>query len=482
MNLFDLFVTIGLKDEASDKIPGIGDKLKSGLAVAGKVAAVGVGAAVTAVGALTKAAVDGYSEYEQLTGGVETLFKASSDTVMSYAENAYKTAGLSANEYMSTVTSFSASLLQSLGGDTEAAAKMADQAIVDMADNANKMGTDIGMIQNAYQGFAKQNYTMLDNLKLGYGGTQAEMQRLLEDAQAISGIEYDISSYADVVSAIHVIQTEMGITGTTAKEASETIGGSVSAMKSAWENLTVGFADENANIEELLNNFLASVGTVAENILPVVERILVNVFDALAENGPEMLKKGVDLFLQIAMGAVRAIPGIIKAIPDIIDAIVDGFVEAWPEIVEVGKDIVRGLWEGIQSLAGWIGEKVSGFFDGLFDGAKKHEEIHSPSKKWAEIGKYDALGFGAGWDKAFNGVQKDINSGLDFGSASIGFADSGLGVATAGMINATAGSHYGFGGPVELVLRSDDGQTFGRWMVPFVRSENRSNPEVVSDK
>ena len=151
-------------------------------------------------------------------------------------------------------------------------------------------------------------------------------------------------------------------------------------------------------------------------------------------------------------------------------------------VVEVGKDIVRGLWEGIQSLSGWIGEKVSGFFDGLFDGAKKHEEIHSPSKKWAEIGKYDALGFGAGWDKAFNGVRKDINSGLDFGSASIGFADSGLGVATAGMINATSGSHYGFGGPVELVLRSDDGQTFGRWMVPFVRSENRSNPEVVSDK
>lgn len=160
MNLFDLFVKIGVKDEASDKLPGIADKLKSGLATAGKVAAAGVGAAVTAVAALTKAAVDGYAETEQLKGGVETLFKDSADTVMAYAENAYKTAGMSANEYMSTVTSFSASLLQSLGGDTEAAAKYADQAITDMADNANKMGTDISMIQNAYQGFAKQNYTI----------------------------------------------------------------------------------------------------------------------------------------------------------------------------------------------------------------------------------------------------------------------------------------------------------------------------------
>lgn len=481
MNLFDLFVTIGLKDEASDKIPGIGDKLKSGLATAGKVAAVGVGAATAAVGALTKTAVEGYSEYEQLTGGVETLFKGSADAVMGYAENAYKTSGLSANEYMSTVTSFSASLLQSLGGNTEEAARLADQAIVDMADNANKMGTDMSMIQNAYSGFAKQNFTMLDNLKLGYGGTQQEMQRLLEDAQAISGIEYDISSYADIVEAIHVIQNEMGITGTTAKEASETIGGSVASMKSAWQNLVVGFADENANIDELMDNFLASVGTVADNILPVVERILGNVFDTLADNAPEMLKKGVDLFMQIAMGAIRAIPGIITSIPEIIDAIADGFVEAWPEIVEIGKDIVRGLWEGIQALGGWLGDKISGFFGGIVDGAKDFLGIHSPSRVFAGIGENMALGVGAGWDSEFGGIRKGITSGLDFGTAHVGFAESGLGMASAGMINATAGSHYGFGGPVELVLRSDDGQTFGRWMVPFVRSENRSNPEVVSD-
>ena len=175
---------------------------------------------------MSTAAVNSYAEYEQLAGGVETLFKDSSNKLMGYADQAYKTAGMSANEYMSTVTSFSASLLQSLEGDTEKAADYANQAVIDMSDNANKMGTSIEMIQNAYQGFAKQNYTMLDNLKLGYGGTKEEMERLLADAEKISGIKYDISSFGDVTQAIHVIQTELGITGTTAKEASSTIQGS----------------------------------------------------------------------------------------------------------------------------------------------------------------------------------------------------------------------------------------------------------------
>jgi phage-related protein len=296
-----------------------------------------------------------------------------------------------------------------------------------MADNANKMGTDLSMIQNAYSGFAKQNFTMLDNLKLGYGGTQEEMKRLLADAQAISGIEYDISSYADVVEAIHVIQTEMGITGTTAKEASETIGGSVSAMKSAWQNLVVGFADENANIDELMDNFLDSVGTVADNILPVVERILENVFDTLADNAPEILKKGVDLFMQIAIGAIRAIPRIVKSIPEIIDAIADGFVEAWPEIVEIGKDIVRGLWDGIASLAGWLGDKVSGFLGDIVGGVKDVLGIHSPSRVFSGIGENMAQGLGKGWDNEFSDVKKGITSGMNFGTSRVDFASSGFG-------------------------------------------------------
>ena len=251
MNLYELCVKIGADvtdvnkgiDETGKKTSDLGEKIKNGLAAAGKAAVVGVTAAATAIGTIGTKAIQAYADYEQLVGGVETLFKDSQDKVMEYANNAYKTAGLSANEYMETVTSFSASLLQSLDGDTSASAEKANLALTDMSDNANKMGTDMTSIQNAYQGFAKANYTMLDNLKLGYGGTQAEMQRLLEDAEKISGIKYDISSYADIVDAIHVVQTEMGITGTTAKEAASTIQGSFGMVKAAWQNLVTGLAD-----------------------------------------------------------------------------------------------------------------------------------------------------------------------------------------------------------------------------------------------
>lgn len=258
--------------------------------VAGTVAkTVGAGMAVagTAVVAMGKSAVSAYADYEQLVGGVETLFKDSAKTVIENASKAYTTAGMSANEYMSTVTSFSASLLQSLGNDTVKASEKADMAITDMSDNANKMGTSMEMIQNAYQGFAKQNYTMLDNLKLGYGGTKEEMQRLLEEAEKISGIEYDISSYADIVDAIHVVQTEMGITGTTAKEASSTISGSIASTKSAWENLMTGLADSNANIPQLVGNVLSSGTTVLKNIIPVAKQVLASIPEAISEISPQ---------------------------------------------------------------------------------------------------------------------------------------------------------------------------------------------------
>lgn len=476
MNLFDLYVRIAAKDEVSPQLP----KISAATVAAGHLMADAAKSAGKAIVNLGKQAIGGFADYEQLAGGVETLFKGSAAEVMKYADNAYQTAGLSANEYMETVTSFSASLLQSLGGDTEAAAGLADQAIIDMSDNANKMGTDMSMIQNAYSGFAKQNFTMLDNLKLGYGGTQEEMKRLLSDAQAISGIEYDISSFADITEAIHVIQTEMGITGTTAEEASSTIGGSVNAMKAAWQNLTVGFADENADIDVLMDNFLTSVGTVADNVLPVVERVLGNIFQTMKDNGPEMLDKALELFGQIAMGALRAIPGIIATIPDIVSSLAAGFKNAWPEILEIGKEIVRGLWEGIQSLSGWIGEKVSGFFDGLFDEAKKHEEIHSPSKKWAEIGKYDALGFGAGWDKAFNGVRKYINSGLDFGTGRVSFAESGVGRSSAGIINGFAGVPAA-GGNMTVNLMMPDGNVFARYYLPSFIDVAKANGTPIAN-
>ncbi len=236
-----------------------------------------------------KKGFNSFSEFEQLVGGVDTLFKNSSSQVQKYANDAYRTAGLSANAYLQTVTSFSASLIQGLNGDTAKAAKIADMAITDMSDNANKMGTDIAMIQNAYQGFAKQNYTMLDNLKLGYGGTKTEMERLLAHAEKLTGIKYDISNLSDVYNAIHVIQGELGITGTTAKESATTIQGSVASMKSAWQNLLTGMADENANHKQLVTNFVNSIigengeGGVLGNIIPRIKIMVKGAKDVLNE-------------------------------------------------------------------------------------------------------------------------------------------------------------------------------------------------------
>lgn len=478
MNLMDLFVKISVDDQASSQVETIGSKLKGGLVTAAKVGAAAVAAAGTAIVAIGKQAIEQYAEYEQLVGGVETLFKQSADTVMGYAENAYKTAGLSANEYMNTVTSFSASLLQSLGGDTEAAAKYADMAITDMSDNANKMGTSMDMIQNAYQGFAKQNYTMLDNLKLGYGGTKEEMQRLLEDAEKISGIEYDISSYADIVDAIHVVQTEMGITGTTAKEAATTIQGSLASMKGAWENLLTGIADDNANFKTLTEQFVDSIVTVGENIIPriniviqgltqlitetsqtiipmavqillenlpsvvaagmdlivaLVSGILDNIdmlidcvlemvdviVDKLIDNLPKLIEGGIRLIAALANGLIRAIPNLVSKIPQIISSIVKGLISGIPAIFDVGKNIVEGLWNGIKNMGSWVTGKVKGFFGNIVGGVKNFLGIHSPSKVFAGIGGFMAEGLGEGFDNEFSDIKKNIENSMNFDAGTI---------------------------------------------------------------
>ena len=383
MNLLDLFVKISVDnsdtnkgfEETSNKAGALADKLKNGLATAAKVGTAAIGAAATGVAALVKQSVDSYGEYEQLVGGVETLFKESQDVVMGYAENAYKTAGLSANEYMDTVTSFSASLLQSLDGDTAKAAEKADLAITDMADNANKMGTSIESIQNAYQGFAKQNYTMLDNLKLGYGGTKEEMERLLADAEKLSGVKYDISSYADIVDAIHVVQNEMGITGTTAKEAATTIQGSVSAMKSAWSNLVTGIADENADLETLIGNVVESATTAAGNIIPRIEQILSGIGETITEFAPvlselipQMISSTLPALLTAAISlaegalnglvavlpsllttAVDALPQLLSAATSIVANLTASLAEAAPQILSAGADLLDQLTSGIES-------------------------------------------------------------------------------------------------------------------------------------
>ena len=340
--------------DAADDSEGKFSKLGGTLKTVGVAMGACVAAAAAAAVSLGKAVIEAYGEYEQLVGGVDTLFQESSGKLQEYAANAYKTAGMSANDYMSTVTSFSASLIQSLGGDTEAAVKYADMAITDMADNANKMGTDIGLIQNAYQGFAKQNYTMLDNLKLGYGGTKEEMERLLADATAISGIEYDISSYADVVDAIHVIQESMGVAGATAAEAEHTIEGSLNSMKAAVANLVVGFGDADADIEQLCNNVVDAFQDVLTNITPIIENIisaLPTALNALLETVvellPTLLETVVDLFSQVLNTLLTLLPELIPVVIQAVLTIVNTLIENLPLLVEAAIQIVMSLVQGI---------------------------------------------------------------------------------------------------------------------------------------
>lgn len=368
---------------------------ESGLAKLGSIAKTGmkaVAGAITAasgaMAALGAKALEAYADYEQLSGGVATLFGAqdmsleeyaqsvgktvdavkgeydnliaAQDAVMQNAAEAYRTAGMSANKYMDTVTSFSAALIASLDGDTAKAAQVADRAIVDMSDNANKMGSSMESIQNAYQGFAKQNYTMLDNLKLGYGGTKSEMERLLADAEKLSGIHYNLESYADIVEAIHVIQTEMGITGTTAREAAETISGSVSMTKDAFSNLLVGVADDEQDFEKLVNDLVESATAAAGNILPRVEMIIGGI--------GKLISSMSGVAAELLVNLTGYIPDLIAAGVSLIDAITAGMMQNAPAIAEAALEAGVLLLNGILSVAPDLVGLISTLMNTLFSG------------------------------------------------------------------------------------------------------------------
>ena len=483
-------------DGAGQKTSLFGDMLKSNLL--GDAIKSGVKAVASGIKSLISGAVESYGEYEQLVGGVETLFGSSADTVIKNAENAYKTAGLSANAYMETVTSFSASLLQSMGNDTEAAAKKADLALTDMSDNANKMGTDMQSIQNAYQGFAKQNYTMLDNLKLGYGGTKEEMARLIEDAAKLKGLYgADAALYANkgvngdlsiIIDAIHTVQTEMGITGTTALEAFTTVEGSISSMKAAYQNFVTGLGDQNADIGALTEELIQTAGTVAKNVLPVIESVVKNIAETVREQGPDMitrfvayatekmpevLKLGVQLIVSLVKGLAQNLPELLRGTLALVDAIISAFLDSLPDIIEVGKDIVRGLWEGIKAMASWIGDKVSGFVGGLVDGVKGVLGIHSPSRVFAGIGQNMALGLGQGFERQMQSVTAGIQDAIPTPTVDPVYN------AAAGMVNGLAlagGGVY----RVEIPLYIN-GVEFYRASIDDLRTVQRSNPEVLDD-
>ena len=431
-------------EKAKKKADGFGSawkkaltKLKPAAATAVKALAAVTAAAAAAFGAVVKQSVEDYSDYEQLVGGVETLFKNSSDKVVSYANNAYKTAGMSANEYMETVTSFSASLLQGLGGDTEAASVIADQAITDMSDNANKMGTDMEMIQNAYQGFAKQNYTMLDNLKLGYGGTAGEMARLINDSGVLGDTmkvtEQTVNevSFDKMIEAIHVVQTNMGITGTTAKEASETIQGSVSAMRAAWKNFTTGMADDTQDFDTLIDNVVDSVDTVADNVIPRIQKLLPRLTQGLSDltqrlssKIPGLLSKVLPSFIRSTTKMVQNIAGMLtKSLPVIIDAaseLFSGVVRAIPGVAKevlknmpkIIKAVVDGLWNGVKSIV----ETVQDIFGAT------HEAVYE-----AKISLEEAAASVTSFSDAIGAAQpniSDLNTLLSSTGKTVGDLDS----------------------------------------------------------
>lgn len=368
---------------------------KIGSAIKAAIAAAGIGAAI-------KSAVSEGAALEQSIGGIETLFKGSADTVIANAKKAYETAGMSANAYMEAVTGFSASLLQGLGGDTERAAAIADMALTDMSDNANKMGTSMESIQNAYQGFAKQNYTMLDNLKLGYGGTKTEMERLLADAQMLTGVKYDINNLADVYEAIHAIQENLDITGTTAKEASSTISGSFASMKAAFQdtlaNLALGeditpsldalketvVTYVSGNLLPALSNILSSlpmvlltlistlapdlalagmevliglangIGAALPELLPLMNQAIATMVTGLISNLPNLISSGLTLIQGLASGISRSIPVVAAASPVIIRSLVDGLNDSIPEIINTGVELLASLVDDLPTIIALI--------------------------------------------------------------------------------------------------------------------------------
>lgn len=351
MNLLDLAVKITCDDRASGEVDKIGDGIKNKLGIAAKAGVAAVAAVGTATIAIGKTALDAYANYEQLVGGIDTLFKASSGKMQRYAANAYQTAGVSANRYMEISTSFAAALVSSLGGNTEAAADMANTAITDMSDNANKMGTSLGTVQEAYMSLSRGNYEMLDSLKLGYGGTKSELERLLSDAEKFSAAQgrvrdFSVDSYSDIVEAIHIVQDEMGITGTTADEAATTIEGSVNMAKAAWDDWLTSLGTDDWDVGETTAVLVESLETVASNLLPRISEIVTTVIGSLP-------------------GLVGTLaPEVASFFSELFPAALDTLRQSLPDDVQDMLQAAFGAVDG-SSLSG----SVKGLLDSAFSGA-----------------------------------------------------------------------------------------------------------------
>ena len=427
MSIFNLEAILSLNskqyedglNDAEGKANSFGTKLASGLGTAAKIGAAAIGASATAVGAFAKKSVDAYSEFEQLAGGVETLFGDSANKVLKNADNAFKTAGMSANQYMETSIQSAAALINSLGGDQEKAAELMNVSITDMSDNVNKMGTSMQSVQDAYRGFSRGNFQMLDNLALGFSGTKEGMQELLNKAQEISGVKFDISSYADIVKAIHVVQEEMGISGTTAKEAAGTIAGSAGSIKAAWDNLVAGIARPDADLGQLIGDVVASAETALNNFLPAfeqalngiatfvekaapiiakrlpkfiknilpsilnagasllnsivkvlpqtIQQLITQIVNLFTKYAPQLVKAGVEAIVQLAKGLSKSLPKIIPAVIDAVLLIVDTLVDNIPLLVDAALQLMVGLAKGLIKALPRIIQKIPEIIEGIVD-------------------------------------------------------------------------------------------------------------------
>ena len=489
----DLFVKISVDDQASSQVETLSGKLKNGLATAAKVGASAVVAAGAAIVAIGKQAIDQYAEYEQLVGGAELMFGDAYDFVAEKAKNAYSTVQMSQNEYLKQVNGFATGLKTALGGNAQAAAELADKIVNAEADVVAATGASQEMVQNAFNGIMRSNYVMLDNLQLGITPTKEGFQEVIDKVNewnAANGeaTNYVIDNLADAQSALVDYIEMQGLQGYAANEAADTIQGSLASMRGAWQNLLTGVADDNANFEVLVSNFVDSLVGVGANIIPriniviqgltqlitessqtiiplAVETLLQNlpaivaagmdlimalvngildnidllidctielidvVVNKLIENLPKLIDGGIRLIIALGIGLIEAIPQLVGKIPEIITAIIEGFASGASRILDIGKNIVEGVWQGIKNAAKWLKDKIFGFFDGIIGGVKDFLGIHSPSRVFADMGKNMALGIGEGWDNQYDSIKKDIESGMNF-TASVS-STGNLPVATA---------------------------------------------------
>lgn len=491
MNLLDLFVKISVDTSEVDKNLGdtkekalsFGDVLKAN--IAGQAIVAGVKAVAGAVKNIGEAAIQSYGEYEQLAGGAQLMFGDAYDFIAEKAKNAYNTVQMSQNDYLQQVNGFATGLKTALGGNEQAAAELADRILNAEADVVAATGNSQEAVQNAFNGIMKSNYTMLDNLQLGITPTKEGFQEVIDKVNEWNeangrATSYQIGNLADAQNALVDYIEMQGLSGYAANEAADTIQGSIASMKAAYDNFITGLGDENADMAKLITNLLGSTVTVAENLLPVVERILENIGVVVQEKGPEMIEKfvgyaveklpqvielGLQMVIALVKGLAQNLPQLVTGVLNMAATIIKTLVDSIPDVIEVGKDIVRGVWDGIKAMGSWIKEKVSGFFGGIVDNVKGVLGIHSPSRVFAGIGENMALGLGEGWDNEYGTIKQGITRGLDFGTATVGFADSGIGRSSAAIVNSMGVSTET--GTTTINLMFPDGTKLASYLLPF---------------